>query len=198
MASTISRNFASVLLVSFGALASDYAAANGAAKESSAQSTVRQAPAAIAVLGDLPKPPSGATELKFREFFKMPVGPRGLDPSEKLAALAGKRVRLVGYMVQQEKPASEFFVLTPLPLSLGDEDESLSDDLPASTVFVHFVNSTSAKAIPYFSGLLQLTGTLELGPHEESDGHVSTVRLQLDPELAQIMRSEPEASTAAR
>ena len=116
----------------------------------------------------------------------MPIGPRGLEPTEKLKSLAGKRIRMVGYMVRQETPASGYFVLSPLPVSLGDEDESLADDLPASVVFVH-LGPPGGQPLAFYPGLLRVTGTLSLGAREEADGHVSSVRLQLDPELAQAM-----------
>lgn len=146
-------------------------------------------PVAIAVRGNLPALPASMAELKFAEFFTMPIGPRGLVASAKLLALSGKSVRLVGYMARTEKPVPGMFILTPLPVSLGDEDESLSDDLPASSVFVH-LDAANEKTLPYYPGLLQLTGTLLLGPFEELDGHVSTVRLQLDAALTQALLSK--------
>jgi hypothetical protein len=144
-------------------------------------------PAAIAVHGTLPPLPATVTELKFGEMFKMPIGPRGLDASAKLLSLSGKQVRLLGYMARAETPVPGMFILTPLPVSLGDEDESLSDDLPASSIFVHLDAAGAATALPFYPGLLQLTGTLLLGPHDEADGHVSTVRLQLDAALTQVI-----------
>ncbi|MCX7174570.1 MAG: hypothetical protein NT159_11745 [Proteobacteria bacterium] len=135
----------------------------------------------------VPSPPrEDATDLKFHEFFKLPVGPRGLEATEKLKSLAGKRIRMVGYMARQEIPTAGFFVLSPLPVSLGDEDESLADDLPASVVFVH-VHPPGDKPLPFSPGLLRVTGILSIGAHEESDGHVSSVRLQLDPEIVQAL-----------
>lgn len=157
----------------------------------SAHETQSQPPLAIAVQGELPPPPPGVTDLKFREFFKLPIGPHGLEPAEKLTSLAGQQVRVVGYMARQETPTAGFFVLAPLPVALGDEDESLADDLPASVIFVHAA-APDDRPLPYFSGLLRLTGTLNLGAFEESDGHVSSVRLQLDPELTQAMVAKPD------
>jgi hypothetical protein len=142
-----------------------------------------ETPAAVAVAGDLAPPPAGTSDIKFREFFKLPIGPRGLEPTAKLISLDGKRIRLLGYMVRQEKPAAGAFILAPLPVSVGEEDESLSDDLPASAVFVHLPVSKSM-AVPYIPGLIRLTGELSVGPREEADGRVSAVRLQLDPEIA--------------
>lgn len=126
------------------------------------------------------------TDLRFHEFFKLPIGPRGLEATDKLQSLAGKRIRIVGYMARQETPASGYFVLSPLPVSLGEEDESLADDLPASVVFVH-MGPPGDQPLPFSPGLLRVSGTLSLGAFEEADGHVSSVRLQLDPEIAQAM-----------
>lgn len=150
---------------------------------------ITEVPAALSAWGDAGPAPEGMSDLKFREFFRLPIGPRGLEPSEKLIALAGKRVRIVGYMARQETPIEDVFVFSPVPATLGDEDESLADDLPASVVFVHAAQA-NGKPIPYFPGLLRLSGTLSVGPHEEADGHVSTVRLQLDPELATLMLTQ--------
>jgi hypothetical protein len=127
----------------------------------------------------VPPLPAGITELKFRDFFKMPVGRLGLEVTEKLASLNGKPVRLTGYMARAEMPLNGFFVLSPLPVNLGDEDESLSDDLPPTATFVHLDPSLPGPS-GYIPGIVQVIGTLELGPKDESDGHVSQVRLQLD------------------
>src|SRR5689334_5693118 len=40
----------------------------------------------------LPPLPAGVTELKFGEFFVRPVGPRGLELTDKLLGLDGQRV----------------------------------------------------------------------------------------------------------
>ena len=144
------------------------------------------APSAIAVMGPLPQLPADVSDLKFRELFTLPVGPRGLVPSARLMALAGKRVRLIGYMAQQEDPVPGLFIFAALPVMLGDADDNLADDLPPSSVFVH-VTGHEGKVLPFFPGLLRLTGTLALGAFDEVDGHVSAVRLQLDPDLAVAM-----------
>lgn len=143
-------------------------------------------PATLAVAGELPPPPPGVIDLKFRDLFKLPIGPYGLEPTEKLLGLDGKPVRLVGYMVKQEEPTPGVFILSPLPVSLGHEDEALADDLPASMIFVH-LEGEGTPAVPYVPGLLQLTGVLSVGNREEADGRVSVVRLRLDPTLAQAL-----------
>lgn len=123
-------------------------------------------------------PLQDATDLKFRDFFKMPVGPRGLQPTEKLLELNGKRVRIVGYMAMQEQPAAGTLLLTPLPVTMGDADEGLADDLPASAVFVHL--ESGGRSVPYVPGLIKLAGVLSVGSRDEADGRVSSVRLMLD------------------
>ena len=137
-------------------------------------------PAALAVKQALKPAPAGVSDLKFGEMFQRPVGPAGLTLTDKVKALAGQRVRIVGHMATAEEPTPGLLILSPLPVSLGDEDEKLVDDLPPSAVFVHLSAAHQHVALPNLGGLLQLTGTLELGPQEEADGHVSHFRLRLD------------------
>ena len=118
-------------------------------------------------------------ELKFRDFFVLPVGPKGLTPSKRLLDLSGRRVRISGYMVRQDKPVEGMFILSPLPVALADEDEGLSDDLPPSSIFVHLAASEDASTAPFVAGLLSVTGVLELGASPEADGRLSFVRLRL-------------------
>lgn len=131
-------------------------------------------------LGVTASVPTGATDLKFAEIFRLPVGPKGLEPSTKLLSLDGKGVRLVGYMASVELPVAGRLILAPLPVTLGDEDESLSDDLPVTAVFVHLSPAYAERIVPNLRGLVQLVGALQLGPLDEPDGHVSSVRLMLD------------------
>lgn len=134
--------------------------------------------------------PADAAELKFRDFFQLPVGPKGLMPTEKLLSLNGKRVRIAGYMAEPAEPVAGQFILSPVPVSMGDEDESMVDDLPASVVFVHLAPSQT-KPIPFRPGILRLYGTLEVGNAEEADGRVSTVRLLLAPPLSKLLTAQP-------
>jgi hypothetical protein len=168
-------------LVSAGLLAHT-AVAQGHSHEPAPQAKGKLffAPTKLGVNGKLPPAPAGVTDLKFSEMFRMPVGPKGLEPTEKLLSLEGKRIRMVGYMVKQEREFTDYLILTPTPVEMGDEDESLSDDLPVTSLFVHLAPGTAAKALPNVQGLMQLTGTLRLGAHEEPDGHVSSIRLELD------------------
>src|SRR6266540_5578994 len=91
-------------------------AVTGAATENPAG-----APAPVASAADkLPPLPNGVAELKFRELFCQPIGPRGLEFSEKLRQLDGRRVRILGYMVEQGQPAPHCLLLSPLPMKLHE------------------------------------------------------------------------------
>ena len=127
----------------------------------------------------LPPAPPGVTDLRFNELFK-PIGSRGLEYSEKVRALDGKKVRMLGYMVNQSQPAPRTFLLSPVPVTLHEEEYGLAEDMPAT--IVHVMTQTQATPIvPYTPGVLLLTGTLGLGNREEPDGRISSVRLALDP-----------------
>lgn len=139
----------------------------------------------------------GATTLLFRELYRMPVGPRGLEPTEKLLRLNGHQVCMRGYMAHQELPLAGIFVLSPLPVAMGDQDDSLADDLPPSAVFVH-MEGQSPQPVPHVAGIVQVTGVLSVGPREEPDGHVSHVRLLVDMAQADALLKFPSTSSQAR
>lgn len=160
------------------------------------------APPLLAVSKPLDAPASGVTELKFRDLFKLPVGPKGLEPTKALRRLDGKRVRLVGYMVQQRTPLAGGFLLSPLPVAAGDEDESLADDIPASAIFVSLPHGAAA-TVPSLPGLLAITGTLRLGTREiPAAERVVAVRIELDAEperaLLEFARADQSSVTPAR
>jgi hypothetical protein len=144
---------------------------------------VLQLPAELQVRGELPPLPE-TTDLKFREFFALPIGPKGLTPSQRLLSLAGQRVRVVGYMARQEQPSTGVLIVAPLPVVLGGEDESFSDDLPATTLYVHLADADRYRSVPWMPGLLSFSGVLRLGAASEVDGRMSFVRLELDPQLS--------------
>lgn len=141
----------------------------------------------IAALHDRPVANAAPVEnLKFSDFFILPIGPHGLEITQRLSALDGKKVRIKGYMVQQELAKPGFFLLTALPTKTTEADDSMADDLPPSTVFVH-VHSNNGQTITHRPGLLEFTGFLSVGPKEESDTRVSSVRLMLDSASSRAM-----------
>ena len=180
-----------ILLISFISISHVYA------HEAYSKSPQTQViPSSVSLLGDLPPPPPGVTDIKFRDFFKMPIGKRGLELNEKFLGLDGKRIRIIGYMAKAENPVPGMFVLSALPVELGDEDESLSDDLPANSVFVH--TGSNQFLVHYITGLIKLTGTLSIGSQAEADGHVSMARLLLDPEITSELEKEVKSINASK
>ena len=164
---------------------------------------VRRVPAlagiAVALLyavaaGAAPASKDAATPapLKFGEIFKMPVGPKGLEPTDATRALDGKRVRLVGYVVAQEGD-SPTLLLSPLPLMVGDEDEGLADDVPPTAVTVH---PASKKALPKVSGLVEVVGVLALGGRQDAaTGRVTSIHITAEPKAVKPLRT-PRAAAA--
>lgn len=146
-------------------------------------------------LQPLPALDPGVSEIKFGEFFQKPIGPRGLELTEKLKALDGRRVRLLGYMVQEERAIAGRLLLAPFPVQLHSHDNTLADDLPPSTVHVVVPQAASAP-LSFTPKLLLLTGTLSLGSHPEADGRTSLVRLILDP--VKSLPSLTQATTQAK
>jgi hypothetical protein len=131
-----------------------------------------------------------AQTLRFSDFYKLPVGPLGLEISPTLEQAAGKQVTLIGYMVQQEngsKPGQFFF--TPRPVQMSEHADGDADDLPPATVLVKLAPEQADWLIPHTRGLIQLQGKLSVGRQEASDGRVTWVQLQLDPEATRGMNS---------
>lgn len=133
----------------------------------------------LSAVTTLPPLPAGVAELKFGDFFVRPVGTHGLELTDKLRQLDGRRVRVLGYMVQQEEPPPGRLLLAPVQAQIHEHDNGLADDLPASTLFVSVPTSPNAP-VPFVPGLMLLTGTLSIGGRTEPDGRTSVVRLALD------------------
>lgn len=153
--------------------------------------TIHAAPAT------LPPLPAGVSELKFNEFFVNPVGPRGLELSEKLRELEGKRVRILGYMAHREAQPPGVFLLTPFPVQVHDHDNGLAEDFPASVVQVS-VPTLRDQPVPFAPGLMLLTGTLSLGNRAEPDGRISLVRMELDPPSPAKQKIRVDGKSAAK
>ncbi len=121
-------------------------------------------------------PQNSVRELSFKEFFEGTNAE--LKPSATLLQLNGKRVRLIGFMVQMETPPTGAFYLYSRPITC-DEEGAGTADLPPETVFV-IVGSLTGKAVPFIPRAVEVTGILEVGNRQETDGRVSFIRLVLD------------------
>jgi len=121
-----------------------------------------------------------AQDLRFRDFFASPIGPRGLEMTAALKAADGKRVQLTGYMVAQEDAPTGHFFLTPLPLRMSEHADGDADDLPPSTVLVVMPTRDAGRTLSHTPGLLRLTGVLKVARYQMDDSRVVWVRLLLD------------------
>ena len=131
--------------------------------------------------------PVAARELRFKDFYQSPVGPKGAELTATLKQADAQPVRITGYMVQNERPSLGRFMLTPRPVRMSEHADGDADDLPLAWVMVYLDPSQKEFAIPHVRGLIELTGELHVGRFEESDGRVSWVRLQLSAEATQGM-----------
>jgi hypothetical protein len=128
-----------------------------------------------------------AEVLTFKHFYKFPVNSHGLEISDILRNANGKERKIVGYMVQQERPHLGRFLLSPRPVQMSEHADGEADDLPAALVTVYLDASQSDWVVPHTRGLISLTGTIEVGRLEETDGRVSWIRMRVAPEATRGM-----------
>lgn len=129
---------------------------------------------------NLPPLPEGVSSLSFNDFFKMPIGPQGLEPTEKLMSLNNKRVRVIGYMAHEDDPTPGIFMLAARPVKVGEKADGMADDLPAATLYVHMPSRDADKILTYRPAPWVLTGILQVGNQEESNDRISFVRLIME------------------
>jgi hypothetical protein len=119
--------------------------------------------------------PDAAAALTFAELFVMPVGPRGAEYTPRAKELAGKRVRLSGYMVRRATYTPGRCILTSSPIQLNEREMGMADDLPVNATWIDMPGGRGG--FSRVSGRIEVTGRLSLGPRRESDGRVSHVRV---------------------
>jgi hypothetical protein len=190
-----------------------YAVSNARRPEALPREKGATTPAAQPI--ELPPLPGGVEELKFAEFFQLPVGPHGLATTERLRALDGKRVRILGHMVREDltpcnscpKPPRKDgkrpppawmehtvpgrMMLAPQPAMVSHAHYGLADDLPPQTLFVT-VPDKFGELVPFTPGPMLLTGVLSVGNKPEADGRISVVRLTLDPPAKPSLSATPQ------
>jgi hypothetical protein len=101
-------------------------------------------------------------------------GVRGMTFSDRVKALAGQRVAMLGYMAPPLKAESRFFVLTSEPLSLCPFCQS-DADWPADIVVVYL-----RREMPLTDAgtRVRVQGRLEIGSWTDPDtGFVSLMRI---------------------
>ncbi len=112
------------------------------------------------------------SKIGFSELYKK-IGPQGLEYSDKLLALSGKKIQILGYMAPPLKPDANFLVLTRAPVALCPYCNT-DEDWPSDIVVIYMKDQ-----IAYSEGApMAVAGTLELGSKtDDATGFVSLVRL---------------------
>ncbi|MBC8143429.1 MAG: hypothetical protein H7Y38_18530 [Armatimonadetes bacterium] len=146
----------------------------------------------------LPPLPAGVTHVEWNQFIKTPVGDYGLELTDEIKALNGKKVRLLGYMVMRDEPTPGTLLLAPYQVGI-EEHEAGFADLPPQTVYVT-IPYNAPKIVPHTPRPLLLTGTLSVGQKVEDDGKfVSLFRLALDaPPVRRAKPVKPAAKPQAK
>ncbi len=133
--------------------------------------------AVLGLLGALPFTGSAhAAEpvLRFEELYGS-VGVLGLTFSDRVKALAGQRVAMLGFMAPPLKAEADFFVLTQVPMALCPFCSS-DADWPDNIVVV-YLGKTQTFVQP--SQIIAVRGVLEYGSWTDPEtGFVSLLRLR--------------------
>ena len=117
--------------------------------------------------------------INFGDLLQQPIGPKGLEISPIANAMQGQQVRLRGYMVKSEEDMIGHFYFAPVPIQMSEYADGPANALPASAVLVKLDPSQASWAVSHKAGAIVLEGTLQVGRHEDTQGHVSWFQLQL-------------------
>jgi hypothetical protein len=120
--------------------------------------------------------------LEFQSFFKMPLGPKGLEVTDKVVQANGRFVRLQGFMVKNEIPVRGSFILSPRPVQLSEHADGDANDLPASACWIYLDSSQKDWIVPHISGPLTVEGIFNFKRMEAPDGSIAWFHLQLMPD----------------
>ncbi|WP_353186617.1 hypothetical protein [Bosea sp. (in: a-proteobacteria)] len=119
--------------------------------------------------------PARAAEetISFDGLYKS-FGVLGFQFSDRVTALRGQSVRMLGYMAPPLKPESHFFVLTREPLAICPFCQS-DADWPVDIVVVFMRNET---AMVSAGRKVAVSGRLEIGSATDAEtGFVSQIRI---------------------
>ena len=112
--------------------------------------------------------------LHFAELYAK-IGVLGMEFSDRVKALAGQRVAMLGFMAPPLKAEADFFVLTETPMALCPFCSS-DADWPANIVVVYLAR---AQTFVQPSRIIAATGRLEMGSWTDPEtGFVSLLRLR--------------------
>ena len=132
---------------------------------------------------------SAPQTLLFSDFYQQPIAPTGPAMTHRLRQADGRVVQMVGYMVKQETPTLGRFMFAARPVSMSEHADGDADDLPAALVTVYLDPEQKDWIATHKPGLIALTGLLNVGRLEESDGRVSWVRMHVAPSATRGMNA---------
>ena len=128
----------------------------------------------LALAALLPLGARAATELGFGELYGK-VSVLGLEFSEKVVALDGQTVRIVGYMAPPLKAEADFFVLGKQPMAICPFCSS-DADWPDDIVVIYLREKQTFERT---TGLIAVEGVLEHGSWTDPEtGFVSLLRVR--------------------
>jgi hypothetical protein len=103
----------------------------------------------------------------------------GIRVAPEVEALAGHRVRVVGYLAKMEDYVPHGAVyLTRLPVE-AEEGGGGTGDLPPGALRVE-VPRLAGEEIEFVPGAVEVIGTLQVGRAEDEEGRVSWLRVVVD------------------
>lgn len=130
----------------------------------------------------------------FQEFFKSPIGPKGMEFTPKALALQGQRVSLSGFMVKTDLLRQGRFFLAPKALEVNEADDGPANDLPVHTVLVKLDPSQASLVLAHQEGVMRIEGKLDIGREENNLGEVSWIRLLASPLAVNVMATDAPVS----
>ena len=130
------------------------------------------------------------TALELQSFFKLPMGPKGLEVTDKVKQASGQKVRMTGFMVKNELPTQGAFMLAPRPVQMSEHADGDANDLPASVCWVYLDSSQKDWLVPYIPGPVTVEGLFMFKRLEATDGSVAWFHLQLAPDAISAVHFE--------
>lgn len=130
----------------------------------------------------------------FQEFFKSPIGPKGMEFTPKALALQGQLVSLSGFMVKTDLLRQGRFFLAPKALEVNEADDGPANDLPVHTVLVKLDPSQASLVLAHQEGVMRIEGKLDIGREENNLGEVSWIRLLASPLAVNVMATDAPVS----
>lgn len=113
------------------------------------------------------------------DVFNLPAGPKGFEYSDKTKSLAGKKVRITGYMVRHMAPDANRFMFADRPVVTIEHEYGIVDDVPPNVIHV-FIECDEGMGATWLPAPITVYGTLEIGSRKEADGRTSFARIQAD------------------